>query len=285
MADQTGNVNNDWKPKAIMIGLGVLVLIIIGAVWMFGTRGITKVLIIILQICLFLGALFLLAYLFYFLFIKKQKFDVNYVNMKKLVDAGTRIKRPLLKDLYLSGDKGHTRALVGSIIGYVRIQVLIKNYIYKEVYDKDSKIMRKELVMVTNEQGEKVAQYTLEKQEQDVFIVKNKGLASLFQDPMVIRVHPSQHNDLVGDVDLFGFSLVPRANYWFLNSDFLDVGKVDYSILREAKQTIAFTTMSDIHELIQISIGLDGSHKKKIEGKSLVDIPETRGAGQSSQFE
>jgi hypothetical protein len=93
---------------------------------------------------------------------------------------------------------------------------------------------------------------------------------------MVIRLDPHDHDDLVGDVTIYGFSIIPICEYWFLNSDHLDVRKIDYAILKEAERTAAFVILSDMKELIDISTGIDSKHKKGIEQKSLVEIPEVQ---------
>lgn len=270
------NTNSKFIPTAIMIGVGLIIAIGIFVYFFFGAESISKFILILVEIVFFLGILFGLAYLFYYLFIKKQKFDVNYVNKKKLIDAGSRIKRPFLKDLYVSGDKGHSRALVGNIKGYVRMQTLIRNYIYKDVLDQETGLMMKEIITKKDERGQAQPVYTLQTQEIDVFIVKTKGLSGFFEDEMVIRVNPEDHDELVGDVTLFGFSLIPLSEYWVLNTDHLDVRKHDFNVLKEAERTIAFVTMTDMREIVDRATGIDASHKKFIERKSLVELPEMR---------
>lgn len=277
------NTHKKFTGTAILIAIGIIILVTIFVLFFFGWSGFIKTILTIVQILLFFAALFLLGYLFYYLFLKKQKFDVNYVNKQKLTDAATRIKRPLLKNLYISGDKGHSRALVGSISGYARIQVLTRNYLYEEKTDEKG-ISLKSLVVETNEKGERIPVYQLEKKEQDIFVIKEKGIAGLFKDPMVIRIDPEDHDDLVGDVTIYGYSLIPIGEYWFLNSDHLDVRKIDYAILKEAERTVAFTTLSDMKELIDRATGIDARHKKGLESKSLVELPETQNVGQQSPY-
>jgi len=276
----TQNTHKGYAGTIIMVILAIILIAGILVVLVWGWTGIFKFMFVLLEILMGLSLLFLLGYLFYYIFLKKQKFDVNFVNKQKLIDASTRIKRPLLKDLYVSGDKGHSRGLVGTITGYCRIQVLTRNYIYKETTQNG--IEMKELVTIQNEKGEKIPQYTLDKIEQDVFTIKAKGLAGLFGDPMVIRTDPKDHDELVGDITLYGYSLIPIGEYWFLNTDHLDVRKIDYAILKEAERTIAFATLSDVKELIDRATGIDAKHKKLIEAKSLVDIPELQQVGNNN---
>lgn len=279
------DTNKGFKATTIILIIAIILAVFVGVLLFFGTSGIFKAIFITIQILFFLGIIFLLGYLFYHLFLKKHKFDVNYVNKQKIIDAASRIKRPLLKDLYLSGDKGHSRALVGTITGYLRMQVVIRNYIYLDKIDPKTGQITKELATTLDERGQPKPQYTLEKKEQDVFVVKPKGLKGMFESPMVIRVDPDEHNDLVGDVDVYGYSIIPLGEYWVLNNDMLDVRKTDFAVLKEAERTIAYVTMTDMKEIVDKATGADAGHKKGIEKKSLVELPEFRNAGQTSQYE
>lgn len=276
--------SKEKKGKTYIIIVGILFLVGL-IVWLvFGAGSIIKGVVIFFEILLVLGTLFAIAYLFYYLFIKKNKFDVNYVNKQRLIDAGTRLKRPILKDLYVSGDKGHTRSKVGKISGYLRMQVMTRNYIYDDTIDEKGNAT-KQLRTKENERGEQVSEYEIGYVEQDVFIIKSEGLLSFFEDPMVVRVNPEDHDELVGDVTLFGYSLIPICEYWFLNTDYLDVRKIDFAILKEAERTIAFVTLSDMKALIDKATGIDASHKKLIEAKSLVEIPETANVNRPSTLQ
>jgi hypothetical protein len=272
--------NPDQKGKIYLIGIGILILLIAVIILIFGANSILKILLFLLEAILLIITLFAIAYLFYYLFIKRHKYDVNYVNRKKLQEACTMIKRPLLQDLYLSGDKGHSRAKVGKIKGYGRIQILTRKYIYTDKIEEKTGRTIKELLTVPNERGEEIAQYELEKVEQDVFVVGKEGLLGLFQDPLVIRVNPEDHNELVGDVDLFGFSLIPLSEFWFLNNDHLDIRKLDFALLKEAERLLGFAVLSDSKELIDKANGMDSRHIKNIESKSLIEVPEFRSVNQ-----
>jgi hypothetical protein len=280
---QERNTNKGYGFTAILITIGIIILAIAIVIFVFGVRGILKIILTIIQILVILTLLFALLYLFYHLFIKKQKYDVNYVNKRKMIEAGTRQHRDTMKDLYITGDKTHSRVCIGKITGYIRIQILSRNYLFKETTTPDG-ITKKEYVMEEDDRGNKKPIYTLDKQEQDVFITKPKGLAGWFADPMVIRVNPEDHDELVGDISLYGYSLIPISEYYFLNNDMLDVRKIDYAILKEAERTIAFVTLSDMKELIDNATGVDASHKKGIEQKSLVEIPELQKVGTTGQY-
>ena len=266
--------SKEQKSKTWLIITGIIIAIILVIVFIFGVRNIFRIILFLLEASVFLAILFGIAYLFYFLFIKKHRYDVTYVNKKKLIEAGRKSNLQNLKDLYVSGDKGHTRVHIGKITGYCRIQVLAKNYLYEETTDKKTGQKYQKIKTIPNERGEEVPQYELDKEEQDIFIVRAKGIMSLFGDSMVIRVNPEEHDELVGDVTLYGYSLIPISEYWFLNTDYLDVRKIDYAILKEAERGIMFETLRDVKEVVDRAIGLDSRHKKDIESKHLVEIPE-----------
>lgn len=265
--------NQETKSKTGWIIGGIVVLIIIIA-WVLGIRNIGKIIVFLLEATLFIGTLGAIAYLFYYLFIKQQRYDVLYVNKQKILEACRKYKNPLLKDLYLSGDKSHTRAKLGKIINCIRMQSVTRKYIYKDAVNKETGETYKIISTQIDEKGQEVPQYELEQIETDVFAVRNKGIMGYFSDPMIIRTEPSQHDELVGDVCLFGYSIIPIGEYWFLNSDHLDVRKIDYSILQESVRHLSLEILRDAKSLIDSATGLDAKHNKGIESKSLYEIPE-----------
>ena len=259
--------NRQKKPLTIIIIIGIIIILSVIVIFVFGISGIFKILGTIVAIALFLGLIFGLAYLFYHLFIKKHRFDVTYVNKQKLIEAGKiNNQKGLLKDLYISGDEAHSRIRLGKIVGYCRIQILRR--IVK--YDEKKQIQYKTPVRNKDPQID----YDMDKEEQDVFVVSKGGIASFFSDPLVIRVSPNDHDSLIGDVTLKGFSIVPHGEYWFLNKDHLDVTKIDFAILKEAERGIMFEMLRDTKSIVDKSMGLDSSHRKEIEKTNLVDIPE-----------
>lgn len=261
----------DGSKRGLIIGviLVVIVFIIILSTIFFGIRSIGKVLIFLIGALLVLAIIGIVVWTIWYLFIKKHKYDATYQNKKRLIE-GAKISAPdNLSDLYLSGDKGHTRARIGKIIGWCRIKVMRKNINY------DKKTGQPILLIDPKNPNKKIESSTLEEEEQDVFVVQPHGfLLSLFLDPMVIRVNPNEHSSLIGDVTLFGFSLSPISEYFFLHTDYLDTRKVDFTILKEGERGIFFESLKDMKEIIDKSMGLDSDHKKEIEKKNLYEIPQ-----------
>lgn len=261
----------DGSKRGLIIGitLVVIVFIIILSVIFFGIRSIGKVLIFLVGALLVLAIIGIVVWTVWYLFIKKHNYDATYQNKKRLIE-GAKISKPEnLSDLYLSGDKGHSRVRIGKITGYCRVKVMRKNI----EYDKNTG--EPKLLVDAKNPNKKTEVFTLEEEEQDVFVVQPHGLIlSFFLDPMVVRVNPNEHTALVGDVTLFGFSLLPISEYYFLHNDYLDVRKIDFTILKEGERGIFFESLKDMKEIIDKSMGLDSDHKKELEKKNLYEIPQ-----------
>lgn len=261
----------DGSKKGLIIGviIVVVVFIIILSTIFFGIRSIGKVLLFLVGALLVLTIIGIVIWTIWYLFIKKQKYDATYQNKKRLIEGGKVSKPENLSDLYMSGDKGHTRVRIGSIIGWCRVKVMRKNVEY------DEKTGEPATYRDASNPNKIHQKSTLSEEEQDIFIVQPHGfLLSLFLDPMVVRVNPEEHSALLGDVTLFGFSLVPISEYFFLHTDYLDVRKVDFTILKEGERGIFFESLKDMKEIIDKSMGLDSDHKKEIEKKNLYEIPQ-----------
>jgi hypothetical protein len=271
--------NQQTKNKTFLIIAGIIIAIGLVIRFIFGVRNILQIILFLTEAIVLISILFAIGYLFYILFIKKQKFDPTYVHKQKLIDAGKKCNLENLKELYLSGDKGHSRVHIGKIIGYCRIQVLKKIYQYEEATDPQGKNYQR-IKTITDERAQIIPQYDIEKEEQDVIIVRAKGFLSIFTEPMVIRMSPFDHDELIGDITLYGYSLIPISEYWYLNTDHLDIKKTDFAILRECERTSYFEGLKDMHEIVTKAIGLDSRHKKDVESKSLVELPEMQKMGQ-----
>jgi hypothetical protein len=270
--------NQQTKNRTWLIIIGIIILIFLAIRFIFGVTNILKIVLFLVEAVLLLSILFGVAYLFYYLFIKKQKYDPTYVNKQKLIEAGRKCNLENLKGLYISGDKGHSRVHIGKIIGYCRIQVLKRTFEYEEITDEKGRKYQ-QVVTRANDRGEQIPQFEIDKEEQDVFIVRAKGFLSIFTEPMVVRTEPIQHDELVGDVTLYGYSLIPISEYWYLNSDMLDVRKIDYAILREAERGTFFVGLSDMKEIVDKAIALDSRHKKGVQEKALYDLPDLQQVG------
>ncbi|CAK0747219.1 conserved hypothetical protein [Azospirillaceae bacterium] len=259
--------NADKKKKTWIILAVIIILIIVFVVFFMGIKGIVKITGTIMTLLIVAGIIGLIGYFVYHTFFMKHRFDITYVNKQKLIQAGKiNSKGHLMGDLYLSGDAGHSRVRIGKIGGYCRIQILTR----QNVYDDNGKIKS----VLNKKTNEYEPVYETGKAEQDVFVINKGGIIGLFSEPMVIRVSPQDHDDLIGDVTIKGFSLLPHSEYLFLNSDYLDVRIIDYAVLKEAERGIMFETLRDMKSIVDKATGVDALHKKSLEQKNLVDVPE-----------
>jgi len=264
--------NRDKKGKGIFIITIILVLMFVLGFWLVGYQGVMQVVKWVLIFAIILAIIGGVFYFVWFFFFKKQKFDVTYVNKLKLLDACHKGNNGLLKDLYLSGDKGHSRFRWGKITGYCRISVLMKTFIYDlDDNGEPTDVVKK----VKNDMtGRNEDAFSLTREEQDVFSVSHKGFPlNLFEEEDVVRVGIDQHDDLLGNVILFSISLIPISEYWYINDDLLDVRKIDFAILKEAERSILFEQQRDFKEIVDKASGLDSGHQKRIEEKSMYEIP------------
>lgn len=265
-------MERDKGKKGLIIAVVVVVLILILGFVFFGIRGLFKIFKWLMITLLILGIIGFLVWGVWYLFIRKERFDVTYVNKKKLINACNRGNTGVLKGLYLSGDRGHSRHFWGRITGICRISVLTKNMTMKK--DEEGK-PTSEPETIKDKNGNEVIQYVIGSEEQDVFSISTSKtwLGRLFEEDSVIRVSPSDHDELVGDVTLYGFSLIPLSEYWFLNNDYLDVRKIDYAILKESERGIMFEMLRDTKTIVDRASGLDTEHQKRIDEKSIFEVP------------
>lgn len=257
----------------IAVFIAVTILSIAIAYLIFGARGLFQIIKITFYFLLFLSVFALIVWLVWFLFIKKQRFDATAVNKAKLIMAGKVQCPPQIKNrsLRLSGDKGHSWFEFGKIIGYLQIQVLIR----EQATDQKGNPQYEDI------NGKKIPKYVFRTEPQDIFIVKtqNKLPFSLFEEPKVVRVNPKDHTELIGDVTLFGLNLIPVSEYWYLSKDYLDARKIDMAILREAERGVLFEMLKDTKSIIDQAIDLDSKHRKVIEEKHLVEVPQLQKIG------
>jgi len=269
--------NKDKKGKGLLFVIIIFLAVFVLLYWLLGVRGLLQVvkwLFIALFILCILGLAF---YFVWFFFFKKQKFDVTFVNKQKFLDACHKGNSGLLKDLFISGDKGHSRIRWGRITGYCRISVLTRSL----KFEVDEKTGESVQVFYNDESSKKeYPVYNYNYEEQDVFSVSHKGfIGRLFEEEDVVRVKPKDHDELIGDVTIFGLSLIPISEYYYVNSDFLNIQEVDWAVKNEAWRSLMFEMLRDSKEIIDKASGLDTAHQKRIEERSMMELPVNMGGG------
>ena len=257
--------------KGLVIAVIVVILVLILGFVFLGIRGLFKIFKWLMITLLILAIIGFVVWGVWYLFIRKERFDVTHVNKTRLIESCHRGNTGLLKGLFLSGDKGHSKVFWGKITGWCRITVPTNNIKLKIDEKGDTKPST-----VLNKFGDEEIEYIVGTEEQDVFSVSTAGnwFMRLFEEEKVVRVRPDLHDDLVGDVTIDCFSLVLVGDsYFFPNNSMLDVRITDYAILFESKRSIAHEQMKDFKTIVDRASGLDTEHQKRIDEKSIFEVP------------
>lgn len=241
-------VEDQESKKRMILGVSIIaiVVIVIYSIIRYGAEGAFTVIKKIIWGFVILGIIFMVGYVIFRL-LQQPKVDLVANDREDIIEAGMLSRPPLLRDLYLTGDKEHSEALVGKIIGYCQIQ----NY---------SKA----------EEGEA--------RDEDCFVFKTKGFPlGIFEQPKVIRCYPEEHSQLIGDVRVFCVSLIQKYGYFFPNRAFLDVERIDTSVTKEAYRGQLHEFLRDLVDVSKKASGLDSEHRKELESKKLLKIPSDLG--------
>ena len=140
--------------------------------------------------------------------LQKPRIDLVENDRQDIIDAGMMSKPPMVKDLYFTGDKEHGEFRVGTIIGYCQL------HSYKDL-DLIAGLTKTQIEeMEAN--GEIPSQYII---KEDCFIFKRLPFPmSLFEKPKVLRTLEYEHSQLIGDVKIYGVSIVSKYSYYWLIS-------------------------------------------------------------------
>lgn len=232
------------KTKQFMvIGIIIFIVIIIYAVWTRGPLGIKAVISAILKILIWLAVLIGIVFAVYKIFFEKKEINLVANDKQAIINAGKLCKPPLLRNLYFTGDKEHGEAKIGHIIGYAQIQS------YEKAQD-----------------GKAIPE--------DCFIFKTQRFPfSLFEESKVFRCLPREHSELVGDVKIYAISPIEKYGYFFPNHTFLNVRRIDSSVVRECFRGQIFEVLKDMVSITKRASGLDSEHMKMTESRKLLKIP------------
>lgn len=231
----------------IILGVIVFILIIIYAVWTHGPLGIKAVITAIIKITLWLLVLLGIVFAVYKIFFEKKEINLIANDKQAIISAGKLCKPPLLRNLYFTGDREHGEAKIGRIIGYCQIQT----------YEKAGK-------------GKAIPE--------DCFIFKTQRFPfSLFEESKVFRCLPNEHSELVGDVKIYAISPIEKFGYFFPNHTFLNIRRIDDSIVKEAYRGQLHEVMKDLVSITKRATGLDSEQMKALESRKLLKIPSQIG--------
>jgi len=180
-------------------------------------------------------------------------------------------KPPMVKDLYFNGDKEHGEFRVGTIVGYCQL------HSYKELDMLAS--MSKEQIAAMEAKGEVPSQYLI---KEDCFVFKKMPPPfSVFEQPKVLRTLEDEHSQMIGDVKVYGVSMLKKFGYYWPNRAHLDIARIDIGVIREAWRGQVHQFLKDQVSIQQRAVGLDSEFKKDMDSKKLLKIPSPLGEDSS----
>lgn len=205
--------------------------------------------------------------------LQKPKVDLVANHIQDIIDAGVMSKPPMVRDLYFTGDKEHGEFRVGTIIGYCQIQS------YKDL-DILSNLTDDQLAELER-QGRIPSEYII---KEDCFIFKRlQPPFSMFEKPKVLKTLEDEHSQLIGDVKVYGVSMVKKYDMYFPNRAYLDIVRIDISVIREAWRGLIHQYLKDSVAINQRAVGLDSEFKKDLDSRKLLKMPMMGGAAQEEE--
>jgi len=250
--------------------VGILLLIYIFATSGFG--GVSAVIKKLITYALILAAVGLVVWAVIKLF-QKPKVDLVANDMKDIIDAGVLSKPPMVNDLYFTGDREHGEFRVGTIIGYCQLQSYKDTDLIANLTDTQIEELER--------QGKIPADMII---KEDCFIFKRLPFPmSLFEQPKVLRTLENEHSQLIGDVKVYGVSMIRKYNYYWPNRAHLDVVRIDISVIREAWRGLIHQYLKDSVAINQRAVGLDSEYKKDLDMRKLLKLPMIGGAANEEE--
>lgn len=199
--------------------------------------------------------------------LRKPKIDLVENDRQDIIDAGMMSKPPMVHDLYFTGDKEHGEFRVGSIVGYCQLQ----SYKDLDLIAGLTTVQLKEM----EDRGEIPSQYII---KEDCFVFKRFPFPiSIFEQPKVIRCLEDEHSQLIGDVKVYGVSMVKKYGFYWPNRAHLDIARIDIGVIREAWRGQIHQFLKDAVSIQQRAIGLDSEFKKDLDSRKLLKIPSPLG--------
>jgi hypothetical protein len=200
-------------------------------------------------------------------FLQKTPVDLVENDRQDIIEAGRLSKPPMVKDLYFTGDKEHGEFRVGSIVGYCQLMS------YKDI-DIIAGLTPQQIEQMERE-GKIPSDYII---KEDCFIFKTSPWPfSLFEQPKVLRTLENEHSQLIGDVKVYGVSMVKKYSFYYPNRAHLDITRIDIAVIREAWRGGLHQFLKDFVSITQNAVGLDAEYKKELDRRKLLKIPTPLG--------
>lgn len=229
--------NQKSKGGKWWIVLIIIVVVIIIVFLVFGLKGFGQFLSASFWAIIVGVILLVIGFAIYAVFFQKKKIDLVAVQAKKLRMSAHLCKPKSMNKVYLSGDRLHETIRLGKITGFCKVL----NY---------------------------------DNVEENVITFRKLPFPlSLFEEEKIIRVDAKDMTSPVGDVYLYGLSLIRISEYNYLHKDMLNVTRIDYTILQEAKRGVLFLTLSDMKEIVDKAVDLDSRHQKELQANRFIPIP------------
>jgi hypothetical protein len=260
---------NKWG-RVIVIIIVIVIAIAVLITFFVGLSGLRQFFTWMFGILFGLSILFLIAYLFYILFIQKTYKDIPATYRKKLMQTAKLMKNNMLGDLYLSGDEKHNRIKMGKF-AYLRI-ILPKQHttIIEEVPPELAHLKKPKTIEET------------EPVPVDCFVlIKTKFWDRLFGMPVFILVKPQDHNysSIFNDVIITGFNLVPLDSQFFT----IDRRNLDTDIIRGLAtnyiREVVYEIFRDLDRTVKQAMNLDQQFQKDKQKGLEFEIPRIGNIG------
>lgn len=255
------------KRNIIMLLVGALIIgIVVYVLFTTGTGGLYAIIWRIVKWLIFLTVIGLIVFIVMKIF-QKPKIDLVENDRKDMIEAGTLSKPPMVRDLYFTGDKEHSEFRVGKIIGYVQLQ----SYKELDILAGLTPVQIEEL----ERQGKVPHDYII---KEDVFIFKRMPFPfSIFEEAKVLRCLEDEHSQLIGDVKVYGVSMIRKFGFYWPNRAHLDIARIDIGVIREAWRGQVHQFLKDMVSITQNAVGLDAEYKKNLDQRKLLKLPTPLG--------
>jgi hypothetical protein len=275
MASQASAQPETHGEKSRMIWAVVILIAVLLLGYIFLTGGFGSVLGAVKQFIIY-GVIIAIVWLIVWGVMKlfqKPEIDLVTQNIDDIIDAGMMSKPPMVKDLYFTGDKEHGEFRVGHIIGYCQLQS------YKDL-DLIANLSDSQLAAM-EARGEYPASKII---KEDCFIFKTTSFPfSMFEKPKVLRTLEDEHSQLIGDVKVYGVSILRKFGMYWPNRAHLDVVRIDIGVIREAWRGQVHQYLKDAVAMQQRAVGLDSSFKKDLDMRKLLKLPTMGTAAQEDE--
>lgn len=255
------------KSKIIWVVIGVIAAVLLG--YVYYTSGSSGLNVIIKRFITYAIIALIVGLIVWVVLkiLRKPKIDLVENDRQDIIDAGMMSKPPMVNDLYFTGDKEHGEFRVGKIVGYCQLQS------YKDL-DLIAGLTTDQIEKMEKE-GKIPSEFIL---KEDCFVFKRLPFPiSVFEQPKVLRCLEDEHSQLIGDVKVYGVSMLKKYSYYWPNRAHLDIARIDIGVIREAWRGQIHQFLKDMVSINQRAVGLDSEFKKDLDQRKLLKIPSPLG--------